>query len=124
MFTISRSAIALFIFGAVVIGSGVFQFVTSKSGHNGLYFGLVMGGLALAGALLVALKLRWTGSIVGYLAIAFVLLWFGYEMYGAVVKKHKFGRPEIRKSIVLAAGLAAAIALALPSRKPAKPEMP
>lgn len=118
----SRQTIALTIFGLVVIGSGLFRYLSTTGGENGLYFGLVMGGLVLLGALLLGVGQRLAGSLVGAVAIALVLMWFSYDMYRDVVATQTVGSAEIRKSIVLVVGVAAAIVLFLPSKQAVSPQ--
>ncbi|WP_425617714.1 hypothetical protein NA78x_001399 [Anatilimnocola sp. NA78] len=109
-----RIALALGLFGVVVIGSGLIRFLSTPAGQNGLYFGLVMGGIVLAGVLLAGLNLVLAGRIVGGLGIALVLLWFGYDLYQDLAANFVIGSAEIRKFVVLGAGVAAAILIILP----------
>lgn len=112
----SRQTVAMALFGLAVIASGLIRYLTTTGGENGLYFGLVMGGLALIGALLAAFQFRLAGMLVGLMAIAFVVLWFGYDTYRDVASTHKFGSAEVRKAIVVALGIITAVALFAPSR--------
>lgn len=97
------------VFGVAVIVSGLVRYLTTPAGQNGLYFGLVMGGLALLGAFLALLNLRLVGKIVGLLAVSFVLLWFGYDMYRDLAAKFVLGPDELRKAAVIALGAVTAV---------------
>ncbi len=113
--TSKQLAAAIGVFGLAVIGSGLIRYLTTPGGENGLYFGLVMGGLAVVGARLAALNQMLAGRIVGGLAVAFVCLWFGYDLYkDSQAANFVFGSAEVRKVIVLALGALTAAALFLP----------
>jgi hypothetical protein len=117
MITYKQLAAVIGIFGLVVIGSGLIRYLTDSAGQNGLYFGLFAGGIALIGAALSAANLTLLGRIVAALAVALVLLWFSYDMYNDLKRNFVIGGAEVRKTIVLASGLLAAIAIGLPQRK-------
>jgi hypothetical protein len=118
MSTAQRIALALGLFGLAVIGSGLFRYLTDPGGQNGLYFGLVMGGIALAGALLAAFNQILAARLVGGLGIAFVLLWFGYDLFQDLSRNFVITGTEIRKSLILAAGVVAALVIYLPGKRP------
>ena len=105
-------AAACGVFGLAVIASGVIRMLTDVKGQNGLYFGLVMGGIALAAAALAAMRQILAARIVASFAIAVVVLWFGNDLS----KNFSFGEAGIRKMILIVLGVALAVILALPIR--------
>ena len=74
-----RYVLSWWLYGLLVIGSGCFRYFTKPAGEKGLYFGLVMGGLALAAAFLIRSGRIRTGHLLGFTAIAFVAGWFLFE---------------------------------------------
>jgi hypothetical protein len=68
-----------FVYGLIVIASGCYRYLSKPDGESGLYFGLVMGGAALAaGALLRSGRSR-SGHAAGFFSLIFVTGWFVYE---------------------------------------------
>ena len=90
-------------FGVAVISSGLYRFFMEPGGAAGLWFGLVMGGLALLAALLQRTRLAVAGDSLAALAALFVGGWFCYENFGK--SKH-----ELRMYLMI---LASAIELAV-----------
>lgn len=116
MITHRHLAFALGIFALVEIGSGVWRFLTTPAGQNGLYFGLITGGIALLGALLAWFGQMLAGRIVGGLGIALTLLWFCYDLYKDLQANIAIGPTEIRKLLVIGVGVAALVVACLPGR--------
>lgn len=108
-----RKVFALRIFGLAVVGSGLFRFLSREGGVNGLWFGLVMGGLALAGAHFLARGRSGIGLPLAWCALVFVAGWFGYE---ALVQKG-IAAAEVRQLLILLTALATIVVLALPSKR-------
>lgn len=108
----SLSARVLFLFGLVVVASGCLRYFGQEGGEKGLWFGLVMGGVALLGAALLRRGLRRTGLGLGGVALAFVAGWFTYE---ALIDKG-WALSETRQLVVLALCVPTAVALAWPRR--------
>jgi len=74
-----RYALSWFVYGAVLIASGCYRFVSRPDGEKGLYFGLAMGAFALAAGLLIH-RGRWRiGHALGFLSVVCVTGWFVYE---------------------------------------------
>jgi peptidoglycan/LPS O-acetylase OafA/YrhL len=119
MLTPKQLAAAIGLFGLAVITSGVIRMLTDANGQNGLYFGLVMGSVALLGAVLAGVNQLLLARIVAAFAVAVVLLWFGYDMFNDLKRNFKIGVPEIRKSILIVLGVALAIVMALPVKRAA-----
>lgn len=74
-----RYALTWWLYGLIVLGSGCFRYFTKPAGEKALYFGFVMGGLALLAAFLIRAGRIRVGHIVGLTAIAFVAGWFLFE---------------------------------------------
>ena len=72
------------LFGWAVIGSGLWRFLSREGGQAGLWFGIVMGGLALVAATLFLFRMPKYAAIVTWVCLAFVGGWFCYE---ALIKK-------------------------------------
>lgn len=121
MLTNKQLAAAVGLFGLAVIASGVIRMLTDANGQNGLYFGLVMGSIALAGAVLAGVNQLLLARIVAGFAVAVVLLWFSFDMYKDLSRNFKIGEPEIRKSVLIVLGLTLAVIMALPARGAGKP---
>jgi peptidoglycan/LPS O-acetylase OafA/YrhL len=117
MLTNKQLAAAIGVFGMAVIASGVIRMMTDANGQNGLYFGLVMGGIALVGAVLAAINQVRLARVVAGFAVAVVLLWFVYDMYKDLSRSFKIGEPEIRKSVLIVLGIVLTVLMALPRRK-------
>jgi len=107
--------LAIALFGTAVITSGLLSLLGREGGTAGLKFGLVMGGLALVAALLLWMNLRLPGTAVAWLAVAFVGGWFIYDAF----IKRGFGQGDLRKYVMVALSLAAAIVLCWPTKRSA-----
>lgn len=116
MLTNKQLAAAIGLFGLAVIASGVIRMLTDARGHNGLYFGLVMGGIALIGAVLAGVNRLLLARIIAGFAVSVVLLWFSFDMYKDLSRNFKIGEPEIRKSVLIVLGVALAVIMAWPVR--------
>lgn len=118
MLTSKQLAAVIGVFGLSVVAGGVIRhFFSADPSLNGLYFGLVMGGLALVGAILAVVNRLLAARIVAGVAVAVVVLWFSVDMYKDLKKQSKFTSTEVRKSIVVVLGVAAGVAVFLPIRK-------
>lgn len=118
MLTSKQLAGVIGVFGLAVVAGGVIRgFFSADPSTNGLYFGLVLGGMALVGAVLAAVNQIWAARIVTALAVAVVVLWFGFDMYKDLSGGAKFTSAEVRKSITIVLGVATAVAICLPIRK-------
>lgn len=109
----ARRALALALFGLATTSSGLYRYLSAPDGEKGLWFGLVMGGLALAGALLLARGPRSVGLALGTIAVALVLGWFVYE---ALVKKG-LAVAEYRQLALIVFAAVTGAALAWPRRR-------
>lgn len=116
MITHKQLAAAIGAFGLAVIASGVIRMLTDARGHNGLYFGLVMGSIALVAAVLAVKRQFLLARIVAGFAIAVVVLWFAFDMYKDLSRQFKIGEPEIRKTVLIILGVALTIIMTLPVR--------
>jgi len=96
-------------FGTTVIISGLWRFFSAEGGHAGLWFGLVMGGLAWISAGLFHFRRDRFANVIGWTSIAFVQGWFMYESF---IKK-ALGDAEIRQLIVIAISTMTAAAMAI-----------
>ncbi len=67
-------------YGLAVIVSGLIRFFSAVGGTNGLGFGLVMGGWALVAAVLLLLRWKVLGLILGWSAVLIVGTWFCLEL--------------------------------------------
>lgn len=93
------------IYGLAVIASGMIRYLGSPGGDAGLWFGVVMGGLAVA-----ASGCFWTdrvlfGTILTWFTIAVVGGWFVFE---ALIEKGIF-EAEVRMLAILGITFAAAV---------------
>ncbi len=85
-------------FGAAIVASGLYRFLAEPGGYTGLWFGIVMGAIAiLAGGLF------WRGQNMAakcsvWVSIVVVGGWFVYE---ALIKKG-LSNPEPRMMIIIA----------------------
>jgi len=97
---VSRPMLALITacFGITVILSGLYRYFMEPGGSAGLWFGLVMGGLALVGAILQLTKVPAVGDVLAVLAAIFVGGWFCFENFGK--SKH-----EIRMYLMIIASI-------------------
>ena len=99
-------------YGACVIASGLWRFFSAEGGHAGLWFGLVMGGLALfSGWLFWQGRARTAGILIG-LCLVFVGGWFIYESF---VKKGLY-QAEPRQLMIIALTVVVAVALLIPGK--------
>ncbi len=119
MLTNKQLAAAIGVFGLAVIASGIIRILTDVNGHNGLYFGLVMGGIALVGAMLAGVNRTLLARIVAGFAIAVVVMWFSFDMYKDLSRNSQFGEPEIRKTVLILLGVSLAVLMSLPKRRQA-----
>ncbi len=85
------------LFGLTVLGSGLWRFFSADGGHAGLWFGIVMGGLAFLSASLFFVRRTGPGILFAAISILLVGGWFGYESF---IKKG-FANSEIRQLIVI-----------------------
>jgi len=81
-------------FGVAVILSGLYRYFLEPGGSAGLWFGLVMGGMALLAALLQRTRLSLLGDGLAAIAALFVGGWFCYENFGK-------GKHEIRMYLMI-----------------------
>lgn len=95
------TVLVLALFGLATITSGLIRYLTQDGGEKGLWFGIVMGSLSLAGALTVRSGRRKAGLALGWTALAFVVGWFSFEVF---VRKG-LGQAEIRQIVLLAFAL-------------------
>ena len=72
------------LFGISVVTSGLWRFFSAEGGHAGLWFGLVMGGLAIFAAFLFLKDKVGPALLAGWLSLVFVGGWFCYE---SLIKK-------------------------------------
>ena len=107
-----RKTITLAAYGVIVIASGLLRFFGADGGSTGLWFGFVMGTIALIAAWgfnsskpLLAVAFAW-------IAVAVVGGWFFYE---ALIKKG-LAQAEPRQLFVIAASIAVAVVLLLPNK--------
>ena len=96
-------------FGLAVIGSGLWRFFSADGGHAGLWFGIVMGGLALVSAWLSWLGRTRTAAVLIGLCLVFVGGWFTYESF---VKKG-LAEAEPRQLMIIVLTILTTIALLL-----------
>lgn len=82
--TPKRAATTLALFGVATLASGLYRYLSADGGEKGLWFGVVMGAIGLAGAASLARGRRAPGRALGWTAVVFVGGWFTYE---ALVKK-------------------------------------
>ncbi len=104
------------VFGLVTAAVGVWRHVETGSNPQALWFGVVMGAVALIGGLLLLRGWRWTGLLVAAVALAFVGGWFLRRVFTG----HEEGLSH-RVITILAACAVEALALlyAFTRRKPA-----
>lgn len=104
------------IYGAAVLGSGLLSLLDSEPGKAGLWFGVVMGGLALVASLLMCARLQRLGMGVAWVTVAFVGGWFIYDIFfrrGVV-------QDDPRKHAVVVLTLIMAMVLGTSTRKNAE----
>ncbi len=105
------------LFALVVVTSGFYRVLSADGGQTGLWFGIIMGGLALCSCWLLVTENRRPGYFVAWLCILVVGGWFAYESF---VKKG-IARAEPRQLIVIGVALFAALTL-LSRNDPTRPE--
>ncbi len=66
-------------FGVAVILSGLYRYFMEPGGTSGLWFGLVMGVLALLASLLQITRIWLAGDLLAMVVASFVGGWFCYE---------------------------------------------
>lgn len=71
--------VSWWIYGIIVIASGGYRYYTQPAGEKALYFGLVMGALALTAGLLLCAAKTILAHVVGFLSVGFVGGWFLFE---------------------------------------------
>ena len=106
-------AIMTIIYGCVVIGIGLWRHLQTGSSPKALWFGLVMGVIAISGGILLMLKKHIPAYIATFIAFGFVGGYFGYR----ILTHPSDGVTSIRVWIVFAATIVAAILLVIPSSK-------
>ncbi|MDY0165599.1 MAG: hypothetical protein RBS80_03600 [Thermoguttaceae bacterium] len=104
------------IYGLAVLGSGLLSLLAAEPGKAGLWFGVVMGGLALVASLLLYVRLRYLGMGVAWVAVGFVGGWFIYDVFF----QRGLGQGDVRKYAVLVLTLLVAAVLGAPARKNSK----
>jgi hypothetical protein len=109
--------LATALYGLAVIASGLVSTLGQEGGKAGLWFGLVMGGLALAASALLWMNCRITGAAVAWLAVGFVGGWFVYDAF----IKRGFAQGDFRMYLMIALSLLEAVALCLPTRPKQRP---
>ena len=98
-------------YGLAVVASGLLSLLSREGGKAGLWFGLVMGGLALGAAFLLWAGRRLAGTAVAWVAVAFVGGWFVYSTF---IRKG-FGQGELRVYFIIALTLLEALVLCWPA---------
>jgi len=88
------------LYGLLVIASGCWRYAARPGGEKGLYFGLVMGALAIAAHVLLHRGHRRSAHVAGFTSLGVVTGWFLYE---ALIRDG--GSREPRLLIVAALGL-------------------
>ena len=110
---LTRSSVAL-IYGLLVIGSGLWRYLEQPDGEKGLWFGIVMGAIALLGSLCFRVNRLAAGRAAIWLSILFVGGWFVYE---ALIKKG-FSAAEPRMLAVIGLTIITAIYFLIQSAAP------
>lgn len=108
----SVKATFLTVFAIAVIASGCIRFFTQEGGSTGLWFGIVMGVVALGGVAAFKSGKTLVGYIIGYVSVVTVGGWFVYE---ALIKKG-FAVAEVRQLIIIGFSLLALIVLSIPNK--------
>lgn len=98
-------------YGLAVIASGLYRFLSEEGGEKGLWFGLVMGTLALGAASLLWAKRPLIGRILAWIIVAFVGGWFIYE----TSIQNGFGHGDLRMYLIIVLSLLEAVVLCLPA---------
>ncbi len=71
----------LLLYGLAIYASGLIRFLFFPGGANGLWFGLVMGTLALLGSWLLSKGKILPGLVLAVLSIAFTGGWYTWECF-------------------------------------------
>jgi len=114
--TPKRAASTLALFGLATLASGLYRYLSAEGGEKGLWFGVVMGAVALAGAAALARGRRAAGLALGGTAVAFVGGWFTYE---ALVKKG-LAEAEPRQLALIVFSVVMAVVLVAPGQRPGR----
>ena len=109
--TVRKKQAATAIFGLVVAAVGVWRHIESGGNPKALWFGVVMGGMAVLGALLLSLRNRLPGYVLIVLSLAFVGGWFLHR----TISGHEEGL-SARIILILAACAAEAAVLLVRNR--------
>lgn len=96
--------VTMALFGCSVVASGLWRYFSAAGGNAGLWFGLVMGVLALLAAWFFYSSKPIVGHAFAWIAILFVGGWFCYESF---VKKG-IENAEPRQLIIIGITFAAA----------------
>ena len=102
---LSSSRSVALLYGTTVIVSGLFRYFGEPNGQTGLWFGIVLGSLALAAGFLFHVRQNIVASILIWVSIVVVGGWFFYE---ACIKKGVF-EAEIRLVIMVLISVTVAI---------------
>ena len=100
-------------FGVAVILSGVYRYFMEPGGATGLWFGVVMGGVALIGSLLQRTRLAVVGDLLAAVAALFVGGWFCYENFAK-------GKHDIRMYLMILVSAVELTALVVAWLRPKK----
>lgn len=95
--SLRHCALALASFGAATLASGLYRYLSAPDGEKGLWFGIVMGSVALGAACSLIRGYRILGIGLGGFAIATVGGWFVYE---ALILKG-VARAELRQLVLI-----------------------
>ncbi|MBA7577751.1 hypothetical protein ES708_19606 [subsurface metagenome] len=101
------------IYGLLVMGIGIWRNIQTGHSPEALWFGLVMGTIAIIGGILLVLKKRIPAYIVTFVAIGFVGGWFLYR----ILTHSSDGVTSLRVWIILVATVTETIILLNPVRK-------
>ena len=101
----------MLVYGLCIVASGLFRYFSSDGGHAGLWFGIVMGTVALIAGGSYWLGKRSIGHVLAWLTVAFVGGWFCYEFfYKSLIKK---GWAEAETRLLLMFGLSVVVGVIL-----------
>jgi len=99
-------------YGLAVVANGSLSLLSKEGGKAGLWFGLVMGALALGAALLLWIGFRIAGTAIAWVVVAFVGGWFVYSTF----IKRGFVYGELRVYSIIALTLLEALLLCWPTK--------
>ena len=111
---LSTKSKVMLAYGAAVVASGLFRYLSREGGSKGLWFGLVMGAAAMGSGVALHHGRRALGFLGSAITFAFVGGWFAYE---ALIKKG-FAAAEPRQLAIIALTAVSACALLVRSRGP------